>query len=65
MIALVDNVQTADRLAYRLETASQTTGISVSKLRKDIADDRLKAIKKGACVVILAEDLLAYLRKSE
>ena len=54
--------QNSSRLAWPLTEIAKQTGLSVSFLRKEIRNGRLKCRKFGARVLVLNDDLELYLR---
>jgi hypothetical protein len=56
----VDNKK-SNRLAWRLDEVSGATGLSIPFLRKEIRNLRLKARKRGRCVIVMDSDLQSYL----
>jgi excisionase family DNA binding protein len=51
------------KMAYSVEEVAEQTTLSKSHLRNEIRDGKLKARKIGRRVLILNEDLQAYLKK--
>jgi excisionase family DNA binding protein len=61
--ALTQNTAPAEVLAFSLRDAARVGGISESRLRRDIADGRLRAKRIGVRQrIILRQDLEEYLR---
>jgi excisionase family DNA binding protein len=56
------NLAQTQRRAYRIHEAAEATGLSVGMIRKEIEAKRLKKTHVGRAVLILAEDLDAWLR---
>lgn len=56
------NLTQSQRRAYRIHEAAEATGLSVGMIRKEIEAKRLKKTHVGRAVLILAEDLDAWLR---
>ena len=60
-------IQTAteqkNKVAYSVKEAARETSLSVPHLRNEIRDKNLKASRIGRRVLILHDDLEAYLRK--
>lgn len=49
------------KLAYSIKEAVHATGVSRSALYDAIAQNQLRAVKRGARTLILADDLNAFL----
>lgn len=58
---MIEELNGNDKMAYTLDEAGPLIGVSKSKLRKDIAAEKLKARLIGRKVVILRKDLSDYL----
>ena len=55
--------QSGHRLAYSTREAAATSSLSERQIAKAIAEGELKSVKKGRRRLILASDLMAYLRR--
>ncbi|HEY8559485.1 MAG TPA: helix-turn-helix domain-containing protein [Pyrinomonadaceae bacterium] len=63
--AMLTSVTENQKMAYSVEEISEKTSLSKGYLRNEIRAKRLKAKKFGRRVLVLAEDLEAYLRKED
>jgi excisionase family DNA binding protein len=55
-------VPLADRLSLSPEQTSALTGIGISRIREAIRDGALSAHRNGASIVILPDDVRAWLK---
>jgi hypothetical protein len=55
------SVLSAERLAYRPAEFARATGLSLSTVKREIYDGKLKAIRKRGAVIIPAEAAREYL----
>jgi excisionase family DNA binding protein len=62
---MLTSVTENQKMAYSVEEISEKTSLSKGYLRNEIRAKRLKAKKFGRRVLVLAEDLEAYLRKED
>ncbi len=58
-------IQTVEKRAYSVEEISAQTTLSKAFLRKEIKEKRLKVQRFGRRVLILSEDLEAYLCREQ
>lgn len=63
MLKEVTTTSAADeRLASSVERAAERIDLSKSYLRNEIRDGNLRAVRRGKRILILEDDLQAYLR---
>ena len=64
MLETISEMQnTTDRIAYSVDEISEMTTLSRAFLRNEIRANRLNATKFGRRVLIMKDDLQAYLEK--
>ena len=60
---ITDVTSTKEKLAYSVEEISEQTSLSKAYLRNEIRDGKLKIKRFGRRVLVLNEDLQAYLKR--
>lgn len=62
---MLESVNEPQKIAYSVEEISAITSLSKSFVRNEIRAKRLKAKKVGTRVLVLSNDLTAYLESKE